>query len=160
MFCSGGAQGARAAAHHHTSAPHTHTRNKHTHLHHTHAHPGIAWRFVCGPPAEARCCHPPPHARTAHTHTGITSTHTHTCTLLGASHVAGARCCRPPHARILAAIWPFFWDHGANCFPTRSHPTRPSSKTARFFLPLFRTHPVHAVGMCLGKLQRPCRSRF
>ena len=43
MFCSGGAQGARANAHHHTSAPHTHTRNKHTHLHHTHAHPGIDW---------------------------------------------------------------------------------------------------------------------
>ena len=66
----------------------------------------------------------------------------------------------PPTFGLLRLRFGPFSGTMGRCFPTRSHPTRPSSKTARFFLPLFRTHPVHAVGMCLGKLQRPCRSRF
>ncbi len=70
--------------------PLPHARTTHKHVAHAHEAPRVAWRFVCGPPAWARCCLPP--------HTPVSCARTHT--LLGASHVAGAHCCHPPrHAR-------------------------------------------------------------
>jgi len=71
-----------------------------TRPYHTHAH--VAWRFTrCWGPgtrSAARCL--ALHVRAACWEPLLPSTTTSTHTLLGASHVAGARCCfPPPHAR-------------------------------------------------------------